>query len=277
MNGNKHRAFGEVAESDLPARIPVEGTYNVRDIGVYTTRSGRSLRSGVYYRADNLGMVTRKGEAELFDLGIRTVIDLRTANEIRVRPNGLAEKSEIRYHAVDLVGNSHEIISRGDTIVSNQMDDRLENGCFADPAGRLVTIYSTMLDHQGQAFRRALSLLATETATPALFHCVAGQDRTGLIAAFLLSIADVSEETIIFDYAATAHHNVHRYLDENGRAIWGMEIATPDEYGSQFCPPEAMEGALAHLQACYGGVVGYLESIGITSGELETVRENLLT
>ena len=276
MNGNKASAAGEVDLGDLPVRIPLEGTYNVRDIGAYTSRTGRPLRSGVYYRADNLAMLTPEGEGQLVGLGIRSVIDLRTAQEMRVRPNRFADSPEIRYHPVDLVGDSHEIISRGDTIVSNQMEERSENGYFADPAGRLITIYSTMLDHQGAAFRRAISLLAESDASPALFHCVAGQDRTGLIAAFLLSVADVSEETIIFDYAATAHYNVHRYLDENGQAIWGMPIETAAEYGSQFCPPEAMEGALTHLRHRYGGAVRYLETIGITSRELETIREKLL-
>ncbi|MFP4534810.1 MAG: tyrosine-protein phosphatase [Spirochaetaceae bacterium] len=277
MNNNESSAIGEVALGDLPARIPAEGTYNVRDLGVYTSRTGRPLRRGVYYRADNLGMLTPKGGEQLLELGLRAVIDLRTAQEMRVRPNRFGERPEIRYYPVDLVGDSHEIISRGDTIVSNQMEERSEKGFFADPAGRLITIYSTMLDHQGAAFRRAISLLAQPDASPALFHCVAGQDRTGLIAAFLLSVADVSEETIVFDYAATAQYNVRRYLDEKGEAIWGMPIETAAEYGSQFCPPEAMEGTLAHLRHRHGGAVRYLETIGITSRELETIREKLLS
>jgi protein-tyrosine phosphatase len=276
MNEKQTSARGEVGMRELPPQIPVDGTYNVRDIGVYTTRTGHHLRPGTYYRADNLGMATPRGEAELLDLQIRRVIDLRTAREIDVRPNPFAEKGVVEYHAVDLVGDSHEIISRGDTIVSKTMDERTEGGYFADPAGRLVTIYSTMLDHQGEAYRRAISLLADPGATPALFHCVAGQDRTGLIAALLFSVVDVAEETIVFDYAATAYHNVHRYLDEDGQAIWGMAIESPEEYGSQFCPPEAMEGTLEHLRARYGGAMAYLELIGVTSAELESIREKLM-
>lgn len=276
MNGNQSPAAREVAFGGLPARIPLAGTYNVRDIAAYTNRKGRPLRRGRYYRADNLGKIPPKNEDELIALGIRTVIDLRTEQEIRVFPNPYAERPEVRYHTVDLVGNSHEIISRGDTIVTADIDERLASGYFADPAGRLVTIYTTMLDHQPEAFRRAIGLLAGEDAGPMAFHCVAGQDRTGLVAAFLLAVAEVSEETIVFDYAATAEYNVHRYIAEDAQSYWGMPISSAEEYGSQFCPPEAMEGTLDHLRRRYGGALGYLESIGVTAGELEVIRERLL-
>lgn len=276
MNGNQSSAAREVAGGNLPGRIHVTGTYNFRDIAAYKNRQGRPLCRGHYFRADNLGKIPPKNEEELISLGIRTVIDLRTEQEIRVFPNPYAERREVRYHTVDLVGNSHEIISRGDTIVSADIDERLENGYFADPGGRLVTIYTTMLDHQPEAFRRAFALLSRKDSGPTAFHCMAGQDRTGLIAAFLLSVAEVPEETIVFDYAATAEYNVHRYIAEDAQAYWGMPVENAEEYGSQFCPPEAMEGTLRHLRRRYGGALGYLESVGVSSGELEVIRERLL-
>jgi protein-tyrosine phosphatase len=276
MNGNHSPAAGKAAAGGLPGRVPLEGTYNLRDIAAYRNRRGQPLRRGVYYRADNLARLTPAGEAAFRSLGVRTVIDLRTEQEIRVFPNRLAEGSGLRYHSVDLVGNSHEIISRGDTIVSVDIEERLESGYFADPAGRLIAIYTTMLDHQGEAFRRTFSLLASKEATPAVFHCVAGQDRTGLVAAFLLSVAEVPEEVIVFDYAATAHYNVHRYIEENAQAYWGMPIGAAEEYGSQFCPPEAMRGTLDHLRERYGGALGYLREVGVTEAELVAVGERLL-
>ena len=269
----KSRAEATVRGRAIPPRVAVTGTYNVRDLGNYTNREGRPLKSGVYLRADNLGNLTADGEREFHALGVRTVIDLRTPQEIRVRPNRLAENREYSYAAVDLVGDSHEIISRGDTIVSADLEQRGADGYFADPAGRLVTIYTTMLDHQAAAFRRVFQLLARGRT---VFHCVAGQDRTGLVAALLLSLVEVDDETIVHDYGVTARYNVHRYLNENGRAIWGMAISTAEDYGSQFCPPDAMRRTLRHLNDRYGGGPEYLRAIGLSDGSRRAIREHLI-
>ena len=140
---------------------------------------------------------------------MRTVIDLRTRRETNAGPNRFGRRRGVHYEPVDLVGDSHEIISRGDTIVARGQVDRLPDGRFADPVGRITTIYTTMLDHQRDAFRRVIAVLAARSVHSAVFHCVAGQDRTGLIAALLQSTADVDEETIVFDYAA--HGTLQRH------------------------------------------------------------------
>lgn len=266
----------------IPARIPVQGTFNFRDVGLYSTSDGKPLRRGVFYRADNLGRLTKEGREAVITIGVGTVIDLRTEQERLVHPNRLSDDPRVAFHEIDLVGDSHEIISRGDTIVNNSTEERLPDGMFADPVGRLVLIYSTILDYQQPMIRRAIEVLAgfeltgTEVPSPAVFHCVAGQDRTGLIAALLLSIAGVDERVIVFDYAATAYYNSRRYRVENGRQWWGMAIETPEEYGAQFCPAGAMEGTLLHLDEHYGGAVSYLRTVGVDESAIDRIRRRLV-
>jgi protein-tyrosine phosphatase len=238
---------------------------------------GRALRRGAYFRADNLGKLTSEGEDAVVALGVDTVIDLRTAREITVRPNPLATDARVAYHSRDLVGDSHEIISKGDTIVSTRSEERNPDGTFVDPVGRLVLIYTTMLDHQQETMRSVFHLLARDRSDGAvLFHCVAGQDRTGIVAAFLLAIAGVDAQTIVFDYAATAHYNIRRYREENARVYWEMALETAEQYGAQFCPAGAMEGMLTHLDEAYGGPVAYLRTIGVGDAELALIRKRLL-
>jgi protein-tyrosine phosphatase len=253
----------------------VQKTYNVRDIGVYRRRDGSPLQQGVFYRADNLGRLDMHGVRALRDYGVRTVVDLRTADEIREFPNPYAADASIRYHAVDMVGDSHDIISRGDTIQSTERERRLANGMFADPAGRIAAIYTTILDHQQDKVRAIFAALAAESDGAALFHCVAGQDRTGIVAALILSIADVPEETIIADYAATAHYNVERFIAENHAEQWNIPVETAAQYRSQFCPAGAMEATLAHIEAEYGGAASYLRAAGVSAGQIEAISMRL--
>ncbi len=260
----------------IPPRLWIPKSYNIRDLGVYRTREGRRLREGVFLRADNLGRLDGEGVAKLRDLGVKTVVDLRTASEIRESPNPFEHDPSVRFHAIDMVGDSHDIIARGDTIESVNRDTRLPNGYFADPVGRIASIYKAMLDHQAHRVREIMTVLAAEAEGGALFHCMAGQDRTGIVAAFLLSIVDVDEEVIVADYTATAEYNAQRFLDENHRAYWKMKIETVEEYRSQFCPPGAIEEALAHLRARYGGPREYLDHIGVERRAVEAIREKFL-
>ena len=260
----------------IPPRLPIPKSYNIRDLGVYRTRDGRPLRTGVFYRADNLGRLDAEGAAKLRDLGVKTVVDLRTADEISESPNPFANDARVTFHVIDMVGDSHDIIARGDTIESVNRDKRLPNGYFFDPVRRIATIYKAMLDHQGRRVHEIISALAAEAEGVALFHCMAGQDRTGIIAAFLLSIVDVTDEVIVADYTATAEYNVQRFVDENHGAYWKMKIETVEEYRLQFCPPGAMVETLEHLQTKYGGVLGYLEHIGVDARAIGTIRARLV-
>jgi len=265
----------------IPQRIPVQGTYNLRDVASYRTAAGEPLRRGVFYRADNLGRLSEGGREALISLGVGTVVDLRTGAEIREYPNLLRDDPRVEFHVLDLVGDSHEIISRGDTIVTGDPEERRPDGTFMDPVGRLVLIYSTILDHQRDTVRRILEVLAGDSdaadAPAGIFHCVAGQDRTGLVAALLLSIAGVDERSIVFDYAATAYYNYRRYRQENGRRWWGMTLETPEEYGAQFCPAGAMTGTLHWLRDRFGGAEEYLRAIGVSERVCSRIRHRFLS
>ncbi len=262
-----------------PAALPIPGTYNFRDIAHYRRNDKTELAHGVYYRADNLGRLNEEGRDALVSLGVGVAIDLRTSAEINRYPNPLATDPRISYFAIDLVGNSHQIISRGDSIVSERLNERHPDGTFVDPVGRLVVVYSTILEHQHEAIRKVIDILAghdRSRETAAVFHCVAGQDRTGLIAMLLLAIAGIDDSAIVFDYAATALYNVDRFNDENGSQWWQMELKTAAEYGAQFCPPDAMRGTLHFLYERYGGVMEYLRTIGIDEATVDLIQDRLL-
>ena len=105
-----------------------------------------------------------------------------------------------------------------------------------------------------------------------VFHCFAGKDRTGLVAAMLLSISGVSDETIAADFAETDAQLALRYQE------W-LAAAAPDRRSEMRedlrCPPERILGVLDHLRQRWGGVHGYLEAAGMTTTTIDQLSAKL--
>ena len=62
--------------------LPLVGAFNFRDLGGYPTADGRRTRWGRVFRSDTLGELTEVDLTLLRDLGLATVVDLRTAAEV---------------------------------------------------------------------------------------------------------------------------------------------------------------------------------------------------
>lgn len=236
--------------------IALNGTLNTRDLGGLPVVGNGKTHSGVFYRSDIPMQLAEADFERLHDLGLRTVIDLRQPQELERDPNSLATHSDIDYQNVEIWGH----IDAAGAQPSDPFD--------------ITAFYIRALDHAGSAFVRVLTLLA-DAPGAALFHCTAGKDRTGLVAALLLEAVGVDRATIVEDFALT-HDRIEplrqRLLaDAEGRGIKRSDFArllgaTPDLIGP----------ALEHLDARFGGAIGYLESNGLTPETLEKLRHKLV-
>jgi len=241
--------------------LNLEGTYNVRDIGGYATTDGRSTRWRTFLRADNLHRLTPASQAALVEYGVRTVIDLRLAEETQAVPNVFADSSDVVYLHQDAYGG--EPITFDNALVESE-----------ETAMRIVAGYTAALDQRQSEVSRTLITLAAPGTLPALVHCVGGQDRTGRIAALVLSIVGVPRETIAEDYALSARYLVKRHLDmypEKSAADY-----TWQHYQDEFCSPDVMLKTLEHLDKQYGGVEGYVRAIGLTTEQIGRLRDALV-
>lgn len=232
--------------------ILVAGTFNLRDLGGYShpggmTRWRRILRSGGLHRLD------AEGIAALGELGVTTVIDLRHAGEHEAEPNPLRHVEGIAFHAVSLFEGLVPEAAAG----SNVLRD----------------LYFLALDTRAAAFVETMERIAAAEGT-VLFHCTAGKDRTGLIAALLLGLAGVSPDHIAEDYGLT------------GPRITGLierltaEAAARGEDIERFrpllaCDPQTMVATLDHLDQSYGGAEAYLAKAGLSPSALARLRARL--
>jgi protein-tyrosine phosphatase len=236
--------------------IALEGAVNFRDLGGYETLDGHRTRWRVLFRADGLGELTETDLAVMRDLGIRTVVDLRSGYEV--------EQSRFDLDAHPVTFHHYPFIEA--------LPDAEE---FERAPGFLGTQYTEMLDLATDQIVGALTALAAPEARPAVFHCTAGKDRTGLLSALVLSLLGVPEETVVADYALSGEAMerlraklILKYPD--GKDV----IADIDEVFS--ADPANMVGLFAHLRERYGSIAGYLSEIGVPEALVSRLREALL-
>jgi protein tyrosine/serine phosphatase len=81
-----------VPEGDV-RELRVDGLVNGRDLGGLRRADGTLTPRGIFFRSENIDWVTPDGWQQLYDSGIRTVIDLRQQGErdadTRARPDWL--------------------------------------------------------------------------------------------------------------------------------------------------------------------------------------------
>lgn len=232
--------------------LQLEGAYNVRDIGGYEGTGGQTVQKGRFLRADGLHRLTGQDQEAILGLGVRTIIDLRHAQELAQKKNVFADSSRVAYHNISLINPTTAVTA---TI-----------NCLGD-------MYVDMLDHCGPLFLEIFGRMA-EAGEGVLFHCAAGKDRTGVVAALLLGLAGVSRETIVADYAET-ETNLAPIMEELRKDRPAMIPADIYEryLGSA---PSNMEMMLDHLSAKYGDAEAYLASIGLTAEQLDALKRKLL-
>lgn len=234
-------------EIELRSRvIDLEGTHNFRDVGGYPTTDGRITRARILFRSDALHDLDDEGRARLDELEVRTVVDLRTEHERQERPDAIGGRTLIE----------HEIFG--------------SVGAGIGPAN-LPEVYDLMIDHLGDRLTGAVRALAVPDALPAVVHCTAGKDRTGVVIGLVLSAIGVPDEVVAADYAATALFLTPAFVDVLTAASAQLDDAM------LLSDAAFMHALLARVTAEHGGAAAYLRSHGLTDNELDRLRDALTT
>ena len=223
---------------------------NARDLGGYPTLDGAVTRHRSLLRADDLAQLSSAGLQALADYGVGTVLDLRWPEEIAATPTPVLELPGIRYVSVSLLAENPAAWGA------------LGGRCSKEQWKCAV------LEHLQPQLSKALAVIAAAGPGPLLFHCVSGKDRTGVIAALLLTLAEVVPTAIAADYTASTANlrdpYLRRYPDSDPAAI--LEVVR--------CPEEAVYNMLAYLDRA-GGIRAYLRGIGLGEAEIARLRARL--
>lgn len=237
-------------------RIPIDGTYNFRDVGGYPVDGG-TIRPGKLYRADALGRLGPAGRDALRELGIRIVIDLRDDFEVEALPDDLDGLDVEVLHLPVFEGSGASASTVGATIVH---------------------LYDKIVFQHTDVIVRALREIADTGEEPVVVHCTAGKDRTGIVVALALLAVGVDRETVVSDYALTEENLRGPWLEGMLELVrgYGVEV-TPDLRiilgGS---PREALEVTIDRIEERAGSVRQYLLDAGLDELELARLRSVLV-
>ena len=270
------RAIG-IAPADLPVavphperRLPLEGGLNFRDLGGYPTTDGGRTRWGVLFRSDHLNSLTDADVTYVTNLGLRRVHDFRLPMERERQPSRLPDGLEVHHLAAVDLGVDETMVDIVMDILAGRKP--LPGPTFWDEN------YEKMVIGARDMFCRLVTSLTEPDvmATPSLFHCTGGKDRTGIAGVLVLELAGVDRATAIDDFLLT---NVYRtpdrlaairsQLDQVGIPVAG---ALPIIGVTR----SAVEHALHVIDTRYGGVESYLTGGGVDPGARDRLRTLLV-
>ena len=236
--------------------VPLQGCFNFRDLGGYPTRDGRTVKWRKLFRSDAIHHMTPDDARYVRQtLGVTTVVDLRNTDEVQRDGRGPMAEASVQFYCIPFLEE------RGND----------PPGPSEDPLVRLAGIYEWIFQNSGSLIATALRKLAADGNLPAVFHCTAGKDRTGVLAALILGILGVDDEEIMGDYILT-----NQRLDQLSgrlRAIPGNEDRPRESFQA---PPKAMEQFLATLRSGYGDATSYVRAHGVAEATISRLRASLL-
>jgi len=244
-----------------PRQVLFEALFNVRDLGGYPTTDGRVTRWRTLYRADGLNRIVGPDLERLAELGLHTVLDLRTHGELEERGRFPIESIPVAYHHLPVLRETWE---------------HWDVDADVDAVAFLAERYREMLDDGAPALAEALTILADAVAYPAVFHCAAGKDRTGVLAAVILGLLGVDDDTVADDYGLS--HLAMDTLVDWVRTNFPENLDAMTDQPAAFlaAPPRAMHELLGWVQAEHGSMEGYASSIGVGADVVSGLRANLL-
>ncbi len=237
--------------ADPRRRLTFPRLLNARDLGGCPTLDGARTRWRSLLRADDLAQLDAAGLAALAEFGLVTVVDLRWRAETERHPSPIpAALPQVHYRQISLL-----------TPTEDEWRER-----SADATKELWNC--VVLEQVRLELHEVLAAIASAAPGPLLFHCIAGKDRTGLVAALLLALADVLPEAIAQDYALSSANLRAAYLERYAHLDPEQILA------ALHCPEEGAYNMLKFL-AHAGGVRAYLRDIGLAGDEIAALRARL--
>lgn len=274
-------AHADDPESTASRHVALEGQPNFRDIGGYRTSDGKTVKWGQVYRSGELPRLTDKDVAKLTELGIRTVVNFLTDEEIEAHGDD---------RLPDNVTMTRLPIAGGDTAGGGLAGVVLEARQTADfskvPVDLNPEIHRMLIREERQQYAALLRDLADPEKRPLVFHCSHGVHRTGTAAAIVLSALGVPWETVRKDYLLSNNYRneeVAARLRQLRKKAAGRQGISPEHVDMTnikafyILQPSYIDASLEEARERHGSMEKYIrDGLGITEDDLRRLRNSLL-
>ena len=244
--------------------INIPGIQNFRDLGGYrSSTTGKNVRWGMLYRSaqiDSLGCAARR---ELRNMGIRTIIDLRTPEELNNYPQ--IQKGFNVVHIPIATGNMEKVLQgiqegkiKGDTI--NRIVERMNR--------ELVINYR-------DEYKKLFELLLDRNNYPAIIHCSSGKGRTGIASALVLATLGVNEDIIMQDYRLS---NDYFNIPKASKYAYKLPVNSQEAITTVYTAKEDfLNAAKEEIERTYSDIPTYLrKGLGLTAENIEKLQNIML-
>ncbi|ALR18128.1 tyrosine-protein phosphatase [Vibrio natriegens] len=195
--------------------VVLTGEDNFRDLGGYVGADNKRVASGKLFRSGELSALTDEDRQKLEALGLVRIFDLRRPSEAASNPDAISQ--EIEYTNFSLINELPSDLTDTDEDEKEDLTDPKVLAKYAQIAIDFNYDLSSWIypsyepsEHMISQWRAIFDLLE-DSDTPALWHCTAGQDRTGMTAALILYSLGVSMDDIFSDYLMS---NEYTYADK---------------------------------------------------------------
>ncbi|MDO5677264.1 MAG: family 1 glycosylhydrolase [Propionibacteriaceae bacterium] len=250
-NGLSEAEVNRLADDDYTGELLPVGAPNARDLGGLPVATGGRIKSALMFRSGRIDQLDESDAAALAACGLRTVVDLRGDHEQRSMPD-------------PQIGQASHL--------------RMPLGTELRPADlaqfKIETFYRHMVENNGSQIAELFNALARPGALPALLHCTAGKDRTGVVVILLLSLLGVPDEVVASNYAASAD-----LLDGQFRAALEAHITAAGEpglaMGALDSPAWLAKFVLDEARLASCTVQGWLEDHGMAPETADMLRQLL--
>jgi protein-tyrosine phosphatase len=256
--------------------VPLSGQPNFRDLGGYASSDGRRVKWGLVYRSGELSQLSEGDVRALAELGIKTVVDLRSPEEVSARGGGRLPEGAL-LHAMPIASSD----------MFKKLLPSLLRGDFSQvPPDLLDRVNRHLVRDFSAQFGRLLRTLSDSSNRPLVFHCTQGKDRAGFGAAMVLSALGVPWETVVEDYLLSNHYRraendkmlaMVRSLASSQAGGEGEQTAFQRVEGLLYVKEQSLRAAHAEILERHGSVEGYLvDGLGCSRDELARLRDELL-
>ena len=250
-----------------PRHIHFESVPNFRDLGGYRTHDGRTVAWRRLFRSAALHKMSDREIARLKqDISPRAVIDLRSPkNPEKNWPAVLREEIGARYYPIPFSSWPWD---------SSYVKDEAKTHPNENNLGEIY-LYRISGEPFGKRLVDALEIIAERDNHPLVFHCSAGKDRTGILAAMVLTAMGIVDDDVVEDYALSAP--LMQAIRD--RMMSDPVTAQPRKHLPEIsweASPESMAVFLSLLRREYGSVDGYLRANGAGSSLVDRLKAAVL-
>ncbi len=229
---------------------------NCRELGGMPLAGGKTFRTGLFIRSGSPEHLNAEQIREVKEYGVRNVIDLRAADELKGSGNPFANDPDVNFHSVPLFN--------GDP---NGDDDKTMEFILTHTLG---DYYVVICEEMGDRLANIMRILLNCSGIT-LFHCAHGKDRTGVVAAILYLLGGAAREDIIANYAVSYEYLKDFLAPALAKLPDGMKhILKSDAHN--------METFLDYIDSKWNGdVSNLLTSNGLTAGEISALKDKCIS